>query len=131
MAIDPNTINTQFPVANQDNDSQGFRDNFAAIQQNFAAANVSINTLTSTTIGLAGPVYTPIPGNLSTTTVTLATDFQISTGNYTLTFPGNSAIKIPVGNSSQRPTPVIGQIRYNTDTNLQDQLMVQLVLLVR
>lgn len=117
MPIDPNTINAQFPVANQDNDSQGFRDNFSAIQQNFAEANVAISGLQATTIGITGPVYTPIPGNLQTSTVTLVTAFQESTGDFTLTFPGNSAIKIPVGNSSQRPAPVIGQIRYNTDNN--------------
>ena len=117
MAIDPNTINTQFPVANQDNDSQGFRDNFAAIQQNFIAANAAISTLTATTIGMTGPVYTTLPGNLATGSVTLVTQFQTSDQNYQLTFPGTSAVVLPVGNSSQRPSPVIGQIRYNTDTN--------------
>lgn len=117
MTIDPNTINTQFPVANQDNDSQGFRDNFLAIQQNFAAANVAISGLQATTIGMTGPVYTPIPGNLETSSVTLVTQFKESTGDFTLTFPGTSAIKIPVGNSSQRPAPALGQIRYNTDNN--------------
>lgn len=117
MPIDPNTINAQFPVANQDNDSQGFRDNFSAIQQNFAEANVAISGLQATTIGITGPVYTPIPGNLQTSTVTLVTEFQESTGDTTLTFPGNSAIRIPYGNSNQRPAPAIGQIRYNTDTD--------------
>ena len=117
MAIDPNTINTQFPVANQDNDSQGFRDNFAAIQQNFVAANAAISTLSATTIGMTGPVYTPLPGNLETGSVTLVTQFQPSTQFYTLTFPGTSAVVLPVGNTSQRPNPVIGQIRYNTDSN--------------
>ena len=117
MAIDPNTINTQFPVANQDNDSQGFRNNFAAIQQNFIAANTAITSLTATTIGMTGPVYTPQPGNLASGSVTLVTQFQASTDYYTLTFPGTSAVVLPVGNTSQRPNPVIGQIRYNTDTN--------------
>ena len=75
MAIDPNTINAQFPVANQDNDSQGFRDNFAAIQQNFIAANVAISGLQASTIGITGPVYTPLPGNLATGSVTLAVSY--------------------------------------------------------
>ena len=117
MAIDPNTINAQFPVANQDNDSQGFRDNFAAIQQNFIAANAAISTLTATTIGMTGPVYTPLPGNLAAGSVTLVTQFATSDQSYQLTFPGTSAVVLPVGDSSQRPSPVLGQIRYNTDTN--------------
>ena len=29
------TIDEQFPVAGQDNDSQGFRDNFSIIKENF------------------------------------------------------------------------------------------------
>ena len=116
MAIDPNTINAQFPVANQDNDSQGFRDNFAAIQQNFIAANVAISGLQATTIGLQGPVYSNT-SNLSVSQIALQTQFTISTADYTLTFPGDGAIKIPVGNTSQRPSPALGQIRYNSDSN--------------
>ena len=117
MTIDPNTINPQFPIENQDNPSQGFRDNFAAIQQNFVAANAAISGLTATTLGITGPVYTPTPSNLQSSTVTLTTQFQTSTGDYVLEFPGTSAVRLPYGSSDQRPNPQIGQIRYNTDTN--------------
>ena len=55
--IDPNKINVGFPVSNQDNDSQGFRDNFLAIQQNFASANVEINAIQNTPISILG-LYT-------------------------------------------------------------------------
>ena len=39
----PSNINTtdidiEFPVAGQDNDSQGFRDNFSILKNNFASA---------------------------------------------------------------------------------------------
>jgi hypothetical protein len=115
--IDPNTINAQFPVEGQDNPSQGFRDNFSAIKNNFIAANLEISSLQATTIGMTGPVYTPIPGNLSAGSVTLTTRFETSTGDTVLTFPGNSAVRIPYGTTDQRPVPAIGQIRYNTDTN--------------
>ena len=30
-------INEQFPIAGQDNDAQGFRDNFSTIKNNFVA----------------------------------------------------------------------------------------------
>ena len=115
--IDPNKINVGFPVSNQDNDSQGFRDNFLAIQQNFSAANVEINTLQTTPISVTGPVYSTAPVTLGTTPVVITTQFKFSTGNDVLTFPGDSAIKIPVGNTARRPFSQKGQIRYNTDFN--------------
>jgi len=43
--INPSTISTTFPVAGQDNDSQGFRSNFAAIQTNFNTAESEITAL--------------------------------------------------------------------------------------
>ena len=37
-SINPNNINGQYPIAGQDNDSQGFRDNFTNIKNNFQFA---------------------------------------------------------------------------------------------
>ena len=34
--VNPSNINGNFPIAGQDNDSQGFRDNFTNIRNNFA-----------------------------------------------------------------------------------------------
>lgn len=39
------TIDETYPVAGQDNDSQGFRDNFTIIKDNFAFAKTEIETL--------------------------------------------------------------------------------------
>ena len=47
--INPNNINGNFPVAGQDNDSQGFRDNFTNILNNFSFAATEINDLQSAT----------------------------------------------------------------------------------
>jgi hypothetical protein len=44
-SINPNTIDTAYPVAGQDNSTQGFRDNFAAIKQNFEYAEEEITSL--------------------------------------------------------------------------------------
>lgn len=54
MASNINTtdIDTEFPVPGQDNDSQGFRDNFTTIQENFAAAKTEIETLQTETVKL-------------------------------------------------------------------------------
>ena len=43
--INSNIINENFPIAGQDNDTQTFRDNFAAIKDNFAAAKTEIEDL--------------------------------------------------------------------------------------
>jgi hypothetical protein len=47
-AINPNNIDTAYPVAGQDNNTQGFRDNFTFIKNNFTAAASEITALQST-----------------------------------------------------------------------------------
>ena len=42
-------INKDYPVAGQDNDSQGFRDNFNVIKTNFTNAKSEIETLQTNT----------------------------------------------------------------------------------
>jgi hypothetical protein len=44
-SINPNNIDTTYPVAGQDNDSQGFRDNFTNIKTNFEYAETEIDDL--------------------------------------------------------------------------------------
>lgn len=55
--INPDTIDASYPVAGQDNSTQGFRDNFAAIKTNFQYAEQEINELESNVLlknGLGG-----------------------------------------------------------------------------
>lgn len=47
-----NQINVNFPVAGQDNDSQGFRNNFSKIQNAFATAAQEITTLQTNSVSL-------------------------------------------------------------------------------
>lgn len=49
-AITPNTIDATYPVAGQDNDSQGFRDNFTNIKTNFTVAASEMSDLQSKVI---------------------------------------------------------------------------------
>lgn len=44
-SINPNNINGSYPVAGQDNDSQGFRDNFTNIKNNFTFSKTEIEDL--------------------------------------------------------------------------------------
>ena len=42
------TINENFPIAGQDNDSQGFRDNFNVIKTSLSTANTEITAIQNT-----------------------------------------------------------------------------------
>jgi len=62
--INPNNIDGAYPVAGQDNDSQGFRDNFTNTRTNFAAAAAEITDLQNKAIlssPLIGTVSPPSP----------------------------------------------------------------------
>ena len=112
--INPNNIDTTYPIAGQDNDSQGFRDNFTNIKTNFASAETEIDdlqskvllksALTGTTLDndlngallenpkLQGVRYTKV--DTSATTGSLTIDFSAGqyhrigtlTGNVSLSF---------------------------------------------
>lgn len=43
--INPNSIDITFPISNQDNNSQGFRDNFTNIRNNLVYAKAEITEL--------------------------------------------------------------------------------------
>ena len=66
-------------------------------------------TINGATIGAT----TPTTGRFTTLEVTTTSTF---TGNGS--FNGTGALKIPAGTTAQQPTPVTGQIRYNTSNNL-------------
>lgn len=57
-AINPSTINITYPVAGQDNNSQGFRDNFAAIANNLTTAENEITALQQVVV-VSGDNATP------------------------------------------------------------------------
>ena len=46
-SINPNNINILYPIAGQDNDTQGFRDNFRNIKNNLSTAATEITALQS------------------------------------------------------------------------------------
>ena len=51
-SINPDQINEAFPVAGQDNPSQGFRDNFSATKNNLSTAKSEITELQTNTAKL-------------------------------------------------------------------------------
>ena len=73
-AIVTNTITTNYPVAGQDNDSQGFRDNFTAIQAGLVEASSELTALQTVAVLSAdlATQTTPVVNNLLGSTISNA-----------------------------------------------------------
>lgn len=105
-AINPTNINGAYPVAGQDNDSQGFRDNFTNIRTNFSYASEEITDLQSKVVLKAALTGTTLNNNMNNSvlsnaqlinmsvpkqalgTVTTATLNYAASSYYTLTAGG-------------------------------------------
>jgi hypothetical protein len=62
--INPNNIDTAYPVAGQDNNTQGFRDNFTNIKTNFESARDEINDLQTTVVFVGTGINNDLDGAL-------------------------------------------------------------------
>ena len=76
--INPNNINGAYPVAGVDNDSQGFRDNFTNIVNNFNIAYNEISDLQSKVVVKSQLTGTTLSNNLNGTSLSgaLISDFR-------------------------------------------------------
>lgn len=121
--IDPNNINSSFPAAEQNNSSQGFRDNFSSIKSNFEKAALEISGLQNALIGITGPIHSTAYVSITgPNAVVINTQFKESTDTYVPEIPGTGAFKIPAGTTAERPAALIGpigygQLRFNNETN--------------
>ena len=70
--INPLNINGAYPVAGVDNDSQGFRDNFTNIKNNFAYAQSELNDLQSKAIVKSALTGTTLNNNMAGTLISSA-----------------------------------------------------------
>ena len=61
--INPSNINITYPIAGQDNDTQGFRDNFSNIKNNFSVASAEITALQANSA--ISPQFTTVPATSS------------------------------------------------------------------
>lgn len=93
--INPNNIDGSYPIAGQDNNSQGFRDNFTNIKVNFQYAEEEINDLENNVVlksALSGStldnnmnnntIYAVNLNDVSTTRIASATTIGTVTLNY-------------------------------------------------
>ena len=55
--------------------------------------------------------------SINDATISTANDMVFAPGSGTVNINGTGALKIPVGITSQRPTPAAGQIRFNSENN--------------
>jgi len=95
--INPNNIDTTYPVAGQDNDSQGFRDNFTNIKSNFTEASSEIGDLQSKVVLKSALTGTTLDNDFDGAVVSSAKiqDFRetvvsLGTTNGTLTLNHNA-----------------------------------------
>jgi hypothetical protein len=88
LIMRPQDIDETFPVAGQDNESAGFRDNFTAIKDSLEYTNDHINTLTSSTVKLS-------ERNLFDTNATLETVLLVAHSEKTMA--SSQAIVNPIG----------------------------------
>jgi len=96
--INSNNIDATYPVAGQDNDSQGFRDNFSAIKNNFTYTKSEIEDLQSKVVlkaaltggslnndmggsNISNGTYTNFHGTSYAQTVNTAADINIENGS--------------------------------------------------
>jgi hypothetical protein len=92
--INPNNIDGNYPIAGQDNNTQGMRDNFTNIKTNFAFAEAEINALQESTV---------TKGNTNALQNSLLVDGRLQ--NFALTkadlsFPANIANAVMVNYES-------------------------------
>lgn len=100
-------INTSYPIAGQDNDTQGFRDNFSSIKYNLTTAATEITALQANVSG-----FGTIISNVSTIQTQLVNG---SFANITLT----SALSLANISTTQRASisPSNGMLIYNNTYN--------------
>jgi hypothetical protein len=96
--INPNNIDASYPVAGQPNNTQGFRDNFTAIQTNFQYAENEINDLETKAVLKAALTGTTLDNNMNDALIYAAKiqDFSATAVNITAT-AGSIALDYSAG----------------------------------
>lgn len=89
--ITPNNINQNYPVAGVDNNSQGFRDNFTSIKNNFIVTKREIDDIMNKVVVKEALTYGPAIDN----------DLNgVSLSNINLTGSGFSTVNLGTGNGA-------------------------------
>ena len=126
--INDTAVNSDYPIAGVDNDSQGFRDNFSTIKTNFVAAKAEIETLQTTTAKLN--VANNFLGNtvsganlqnvtetayIASTTVNTSQNVNVDSGGYQ-EFKAGADITFTLSNQSS-VTAKAGKVRVHVQSD--------------
>jgi len=88
--INPNNIDGAYPVAGQDNNSQGFRDNFTNIKVNFQYAEDEINDLDANVVLKAALTGQALDNNMNNNTIYAVNLNDVSTSRTLITATSGS-----------------------------------------
>ena len=126
-SINPNNIDGTYPIAGQDNDSQGFRDNFTNIKNNFTFAYDELTDLQSKAVLKSALNGSTLDNTLTYTSLNtsgnlLATGLSVF-GNTTLGLAGvvSGQFHTVVGNITQ--TSSGGAVYINTTGNVSAAIL--------
>ena len=126
-SINPNNIDGTYPIAGQDNDSQGFRDNFTNIKNNFTFAYDELTDLQSKAVLKSALNGSTLDNTLTYTSLNtsgnlLATGLSVF-GNTTLGLAGvvSGQFHTVVGNITQ--TSSGGAVYINTTGNVSTAIL--------
>ena len=126
-SINPNNIDGTYPIAGQDNDSQGFRDNFTNIKNNFTFAYDELTDLQSKAVLKSALNGSTLDNTLTYTSLNtsgnlLATGLSVF-GNATLGLAGvvSGQFHTVVGNITQ--TSSGGAVYINTTGNVSTAIL--------
>ena len=101
--INPSNINGQYPIAGQDNDSQGFRDNFTNTISNFTIAAAEITALQSNAVmvgtGVTNNMNGAVLANVRLSGAVDISSITSGTGSMTLDFAVASFYQITTSGS--------------------------------
>ena len=127
--INPNNINGAYPVAGQDNNSQGFRDNFTNTSTNFQYAANEITDLQNKAVLKAALTGTVLDNNMNGSILYNAQLQQMSNTVVSLgTLSGSVNINYPAGSYQTVTTsgPISLAFTNFTPAGTQDSVLVQI-----
>jgi hypothetical protein len=112
-AINPNNIDGQYPVAGQDNNSQGFRDNFTNTKTNFQFARDEITALQGNAILKTALTGTTLNNNMGNAVISNAQLIGQTTNVVTLGNVTASTANIVFGVGSYQTATTQGNTQLN------------------
>jgi hypothetical protein len=108
--INPNSIDGSYPVAGQDNNSQGFRDNFTSIVVNFQAASTEITDLQNKAVVKSALSGVTIDNNMNNNTIYAVNLNDVTTSRVQVTTASGAVVLNYAAGQYQTVDPSAGSI---------------------